>query len=58
MGAYARHELQRPRSRLSSAHIVREKDMPREFQMVRDVQGYFGDEYAFSDLFLAAVGAF
>ncbi|KAL1658936.1 hypothetical protein GGF50DRAFT_131400 [Schizophyllum commune] len=39
-----------------SAHIVREEDMPREFQMVRDVQGYFGDEYALSNLFPAAVG--
>ncbi|KAL1713831.1 hypothetical protein EV715DRAFT_295712 [Schizophyllum commune] len=39
-----------------SAHIVREEDMPREFQMVRDVQGYFGDEYALSNLFPASVG--
>ncbi|KAI5824196.1 hypothetical protein K523DRAFT_420962 [Schizophyllum commune Tattone D] len=39
-----------------SAHIVREEDMPQEFQMVRDVQGYFGDKYALSNLFPAAVG--
>ncbi|KAI5900847.1 uncharacterized protein SCHCODRAFT_02481773 [Schizophyllum commune H4-8] len=39
-----------------SAHIVPEKNMPREFQMVRDVQGYFGNDYALSNLFPASVG--
>ncbi|KAL1752921.1 hypothetical protein FB107DRAFT_250484 [Schizophyllum commune] len=39
-----------------STHIVLEKDMPAEFQMVRDVQRYFGKDYSLSNLFPASVG--